>query len=130
MFNPEHEMQETQNAVVDLTKSPVDPESFQAVLTYLATDELSFPHDITLFPETHGAPTAPTPTPASSALCSIGSLESALYCLSVIELADQYQLPRLAQLAECYILHVVLPNRDHFVLRLLERLPAAASSVA
>lgn len=133
MLNPHYEMQEAHNTLVDLTRSPLDPEVFQAVLTYLATDELCFPSNVGKCSEPDRAVNTTTTSLASPAMStphSLGILDSALHCLSVIELADQYQLPRLVQLAECYILHVVLPKRDHLVLQLLERLPLAASSVA
>lgn len=109
MLSPEHKFVEACNGRVDLRHSPVDSRAFRAVLTYLATDEL----DLRVASGPGGA--------SEWDEGAEGMWRHVLFCLEVASLAQQYQLPRLAKLAEAFVLRVALPGRDCLVLPLLEQ---------
>lgn len=112
MLRPEFGMLEAMRDSIDFTTSPIDPETFRIVVSYLATDELKL-----------------TWNNAASVVDKQELLVQALKCLEVAALADQYQLPRLQRLAETFVLQEVLSSRDDMVLPLLEKTFGMATTV-
>jgi hypothetical protein len=104
MFNAEHGMREATSHSVDFSAASINPEAFQLVLSYLATDNF--------YPAAPGGSTVDSEQ---------SLLEQAAKCLEVAALADQYDLARLQHLAETYVIEFVLLNRDSMVLPLLEK---------
>jgi hypothetical protein len=122
MLDPDRGFKESQG-IVDLVGTHADADALRAVLKYLSTDEFDIvkqpqpQHKQRGQPESDGRSEA-----ANSTRAGTGSayLEQAIFCLHVAQLADQYQLPRLAGLAEAFVVRVALPDRDDLVLPLLE----------
>jgi hypothetical protein len=118
MLDPERGFKESQGTV-DLVGKHTDAEALRAVLRYLTTDEFDVP--------VHGKQSSrkrdSVETDGDSAEVESRNaifLDQALFCLRVVQLADQYQLPRLVGLAEAFIVRVALPGREALVLPLLE----------
>lgn len=127
MLNEEYGLAESSNGgVVDLTKSPVDSAAFRAVLAYLMTD--GFDPGKT-WPSSGSSSSSKASTmfeegePVDNALL----LQYGMHAIDVSELADQYQLPRLAKLAEAFVLNYAL--NDKTALQLLARVAGSSGAV-
>lgn len=127
MLNEGYGLAESTGSVVDLTKSPVEPAAFRAILAYLVTD--CFDPLNPGFDGAGAACSAGEKRPGSALsqdVKDVSSLEQAMHAVDVAEFADQYQLPRLAKLAEAFVLNYALNDRT--ALQLLARVAGAGGS--